>query len=116
MTGSAKPELVLAREVPSDSSRDKTYRVSVFSDESATCACANYIIQGVNRGNLGYQCKHIRRVLGQLDVRAELERAQAGLVDRRGTESLRRMAAPESASEDKRGGRRGKTFDVELGI
>lgn len=57
-----KPILAYRTQVPS-SKGGKEYTVSIFTDQSAVCSCISYMIQGVNRGNPAFQCKHIIRVM-----------------------------------------------------
>lgn len=43
----------------------RQYRVTLFDEGQAACACPDYIIRGVNSGRLGYRCKHIMKAASE---------------------------------------------------
>jgi hypothetical protein len=74
--GEEKPVVVAKDEQPSDRDPSRTYRVTVFSDGTATCACADYVLRGINVGNLNHRCKHIRRALARAAIQQALAAGQ----------------------------------------
>ena len=50
--------------VDSQNDKKQKYLVQIFEDGSATCECQSW--QFRNKGNLFYQCKHIKRCLEYL--------------------------------------------------
>jgi hypothetical protein len=86
----------------------KSYRVTAFADGTFTCECAGYIINGVNRDNLRYRCRHIKEAITLPSVVAALEgvttsrsREYGDMERTRAELRSQRMEAPDESRHEK---------------
>jgi hypothetical protein len=75
------PEQIWAGKVASTTARNrdgtrKAYSVTLAADGTGTCACVNYILEGINKQNPAHRCKHIRQAADNPEYKALVARTR----------------------------------------